>query len=74
MKKMNFLKACVFLVLFILSFLISNKNDIGDISLSQTALACNIVPETVDDYCWEVEYTSPYSYNCYEGGIWSCYV
>ncbi len=72
---MKMVKVILIVSIVAVSFFLKTKSfSNADISLNQLALACNIVPESTDDYCWYVEYNSPVSYDCYEGGIWSCYV
>ena len=75
MKK-NIFKICVltFVVSFILVNLsIKNNRASMDFTLQQEAMACNIIPEGPEDYCWDLEYFLEY-YTCTEGGIWSCYI
>ena len=73
MKKKT-VKILFFVALMAASYSLSKVNNNQDVNLDQVALACNIVAESTDDFCWDVEYITPDWYECYDGGIWSCYV
>ncbi len=73
-KIYKFVSVAVIAVAITAGFNHSKVNNEQDVNLNQIALACNVIPESTDDYCWKVEYTSPTSYNCEEGGVWSCYI
>lgn len=76
MKNLIFNITAFILIVLTISINLSknNKNFTIESTLTQQALTCNIVPEVPEDYCWEIEYTSPTTWNCYKGGIWSCFV
>jgi hypothetical protein len=64
---------CLLILLISFNIRIKDKEVSIYTSIKQEALACNIIPEGVEDFCWYVEYFPEY-YTCTVGGIWSCYV
>lgn len=66
--------SCFLTLLVSYNISIKDKKVSINTSLKQEALACNIIPEGIEDYCWTVEYILPWYYTCTQPGIWSCYV
>ena len=74
MKKLKIAIVAILMLVGILQSKKEVKHDVN-LNLNSVAHACNIIPESVDDYCWIVIYwDTSGSYTCDEGGHWSCYV
>lgn len=53
------------------NFSIKDSEPSGSHNLINEALACQIVAESVNDYCWKLEFFPEY-YTCEPDGMWSC--
>jgi hypothetical protein len=71
-KKIQIISILCFLILSVyFNLSIKDKENFCDTSLKQKALACEIIAEEPEDWCWLIEWFPEY-YNCYEGGPWAC--